>query len=81
METLVSLPYFLDNVQSSCSNDTCKASVSSLFMKNTTSDEESSTVRENACNNLIMCIITTLNKGVRSGGGIGDVLRSPSRKV
>lgn len=25
-----------------------------------------------------MCIITTLNKGLRNGGGIGDVLRQPS---
>ena len=25
-----------------------------------------------------MCIVTTLNQGLRNGGGIGDVLRSPS---
>ena len=25
-----------------------------------------------------MCIITTLNQGLRNGGGIGDVLRAPS---
>lgn len=28
-----------------------------------------------------MCIITTLNNGLRNGGGIGDVLRKPSSKV
>nr|XP_054750035.1 inositol 1,4,5-trisphosphate receptor-like [Lytechinus pictus] len=33
---------------------------------------------ERFCDTLIMCIITTLNHGLRSGGGIGDVLRSPS---
>ncbi|XP_071509549.1 inositol 1,4,5-trisphosphate receptor-like [Diadema antillarum] len=33
---------------------------------------------ERFCDTLIMCIVTTLNHGVRSGGGIGDVLRSPS---
>ena len=27
-----------------------------------------------------MCIVTALNQGLRSGGGIGDVLRTPSYK-
>ena len=34
--------------------------------------------KERACDSLIMCIITTLNQGLRNGGGIGDVLRPPS---
>ena len=33
------------------------------------------------CDSLIMCIVTTLNEGLRNGGGIGDVLRKPSSKV
>ena len=33
---------------------------------------------ERSCDSLIMCIVTTLNQGLRNGGGIGDVLRSPS---
>lgn len=33
---------------------------------------------ERSCDTLIMCIITTLNNGLRNGGGIGDVLRKPS---
>jgi len=33
---------------------------------------------ERACDTLIMCILTTLNNGLRNGGGIGDVLRKPS---
>ncbi|CAF1170496.1 unnamed protein product [Adineta ricciae] len=33
---------------------------------------------ERACDTLFMCIVTTLNKGLRNGGGIGDVLRQPS---
>ena len=37
--------------------------------------------RERTCDTLIMCIVTTLNKGLRSGGGIGDVLRKSSSKV
>lgn len=32
-------------------------------------------VREPACSTLLMCILTTLNHGLRNGGGIGDVLR------
>ncbi|CAG7731913.1 unnamed protein product [Allacma fusca] len=36
-------------------------------------------VKENVCDTLLMCIITTLNQGLRNGGGIGDVLRSPSK--
>ncbi|KAK7067485.1 Inositol 1,4,5-trisphosphate receptor type 1, partial [Halocaridina rubra] len=35
-------------------------------------------MKEQACSSLIMCIITTLNHGLRSGGGIGDILRAPS---
>lgn len=38
-------------------------------------DDES---KERACDSLLMCIITTLNHGLRNGDGIGDVLRSPS---
>ena len=36
------------------------------------------TVKERSCDTLWMCIITTLNQGLRNGGGIGDVLRAPS---
>jgi hypothetical protein len=34
--------------------------------------------KERACDTLLSCIITTVNHGLRSGGGIGDVLRSTS---
>ena len=37
--------------------------------------------KERACDSLIMCIVTTLNQGLRNGGGIGDILRAPSIKV
>lgn len=37
--------------------------------------------KERSCDSLIMCIVTTLNHGLRNGGGIGDILRSPSSKV
>lgn len=41
-------------------------------------NEEDETSKERACDSLLMCIITTVNHGLRNGGGIGDVLRSPS---
>lgn len=37
--------------------------------------------KERACDSLIMCIVTTLNQGLRNGGGIGDILRQPSSRV
>lgn len=38
-------------------------------------------VKERACDSLIMCIVTTMNQGLRNGGGIGDILRAPSSGV
>lgn len=40
--------------------------------------EQSEPRKERSCDSLMMCIVTTLNYGLRNGGGIGDVLRSPS---
>ncbi|KAJ0036555.1 hypothetical protein NQD34_005232 [Periophthalmus magnuspinnatus] len=40
-------------------------------------EEEAST--ERACDTLLMCIVTVLNHGLRNGGGVGDVLRKPSK--
>ncbi|KAI7798187.1 putative inositol 1, partial [Triplophysa rosa] len=40
-------------------------------------DEEDNT--ERACETLLMCIVTVLNHGLRNGGGVGDVLRKPSK--
>lgn len=37
-------------------------------------------LKERACDSLLMCIVTTLNQGLRNGGGIGDILRAPSSK-
>lgn len=37
--------------------------------------------KERTCDSLLMCIITVLSHGLRSGGGVGDVLRKPSKEV
>ncbi|XP_041767709.1 inositol 1,4,5-trisphosphate receptor isoform X3 [Anopheles merus] len=42
--------------------------------------DEGGEMKERGCDSMIMCIITTLNQGLRNGGGIGDILRAPSRK-
>ncbi|XP_070696689.1 inositol 1,4,5-trisphosphate-gated calcium channel ITPR1 [Pempheris klunzingeri] len=36
--------------------------------------------KERACDSLLMCIVTVLSHGLRSGGGVGDVLRKPSKE-
>ncbi|KAL3245175.1 hypothetical protein MRX96_018310 [Rhipicephalus microplus] len=43
-------------------------------------DDDDDTTTERACDSLLMCIITTMNHGLRNGGGIGDILRPPSAK-
>ncbi|XP_061114251.1 LOW QUALITY PROTEIN: inositol 1,4,5-trisphosphate receptor type 1-like [Conger conger] len=36
--------------------------------------------KERTCDSLLMCIVTVLSHGLRSGGGVGDVLRRPSKE-
>uniref|UniRef100_A0A8C2JSG9 Inositol 1,4,5-trisphosphate receptor n=1 Tax=Cyprinus carpio TaxID=7962 RepID=A0A8C2JSG9_CYPCA len=47
------------------------------FFFNVFVEEEDNT--ERACDTLLMCIVTVLNHGLRNGGGVGDVLRRPSK--
>lgn len=56
----------METETTSCSKDVVKEAVEST--------------KERSCDSLIMCIVTTLNQGLRNGGGIGDVLRPPSTK-
>ena len=44
-------------------------------------EEDWPVIMEPSCETLFMCIITTLKEGVRSGGGISDVLRKPAASV
>ncbi|XP_071809962.1 inositol 1,4,5-trisphosphate receptor-like isoform X2 [Asterias amurensis] len=61
-------------------NGTNPGMYSSISTGFSVDDVDTGPEQERACDTLIMCIITTLNFGVRSGGGIGDFLRSPSAK-
>lgn len=72
-----SKPVILDLSQEFCYKESCNVTQSNQ------SDEsmEDNEGIEKACDTLFMCIITTLNNGLRNGGGIGDVLRKPSSSV
>ncbi|XP_026223941.1 inositol 1,4,5-trisphosphate receptor type 3 isoform X2 [Anabas testudineus] len=59
----------------SCSAD----GVSCTPETNAVAEEEEEPNTERACDTLLMCIVTVLNHGLRNGGGVGDVLRKPSK--
>uniref|UniRef100_A0A8D0AYY2 Inositol 1,4,5-trisphosphate receptor n=1 Tax=Sander lucioperca TaxID=283035 RepID=A0A8D0AYY2_SANLU len=58
-------------VADSCLTDRCPVSAPK-------SDPDDGT--ERVCDTLLMCIITVLNQGLRNGGGVGDILRRPSKE-
>ncbi|KAK2918004.1 inositol 1,4,5-trisphosphate-gated calcium channel ITPR2 [Channa argus] len=60
-------------IRSSCMTDTCPVST-----PRPVPDEDDQT--ERVCDTLLMCIITVLNQGLRNGGGVGDILRRPSKE-
>ncbi|XP_042563423.1 inositol 1,4,5-trisphosphate receptor type 2 isoform X3 [Clupea harengus] len=53
-----------------CTKDSCPGPTPML-------EEDDGT--ERMCDTLLMCIVTVLNQGLRNGGGIGDMLRKPSK--
>ncbi|XP_043356221.1 inositol 1,4,5-trisphosphate receptor type 3 isoform X4 [Dermochelys coriacea] len=58
----------------SCSGDKISCSAVPDVLRD--NDEDNS---ERACDTLLMCIVTVLNHGLRNGGGVGDILRKPSK--
>ena len=74
----------LNSVSGPIANGTCSADglcngTGTVVASSTVVEVENA--RERSCDTLIMCILTAFNKGLRSGGGIGDVLRKSSSKV
>ncbi|XP_053377799.1 inositol 1,4,5-trisphosphate receptor type 1-like isoform X4 [Mercenaria mercenaria] len=61
--------------EGTCSGDNCTDTAVNHYTAETDDGEPD---RQRACDSLVMCILTTLNQGLRNGGGIGDVLRKPS---
>ena len=67
-----------------CTKENCTESTLSGHLRQATTampEEAAEAEVERSCDTLFMCIVTTLNKGLRNGGGIGDVLRQPSSQV
>lgn len=63
----------LTAMMGSCQKDECATSIP--FTDGNTKEDGI----ERACDTLLMCIVTVLNQGLRNGGGVGDVLRKPSK--
>ncbi|XP_077371305.1 inositol 1,4,5-trisphosphate-gated calcium channel ITPR3 isoform X2 [Festucalex cinctus] len=61
----------------SCSTDGIRCMAEGDNVAESEDNDESSS--ERACDTLLMCIVTVLNHGLRNGGGVGDVLRQPSK--
>jgi hypothetical protein len=71
----------ISNKMENMEKSTCENSMfdySADILPKVQEEDSSPPQKERACDTLIMCIITTLNNGLRNGGGIGDVLRKPS---
>ncbi|XP_074500955.1 inositol 1,4,5-trisphosphate-gated calcium channel ITPR3 isoform X1 [Sebastes fasciatus] len=62
----------------SCSSDGVSCTAETTAAVGVTEEEEEPNL-ERACDTLLMCIVTVLNHGLRNGGGVGDVLRKPSK--
>ncbi|CAF3881064.1 unnamed protein product [Rotaria sp. Silwood2] len=80
--TPTTIPSIIDNgycTKDNCTNDTLASHIRQATQASTVLPEEAVDEEvERSCDTLFMCIVTTLNKGLRNGGGIGDVLRQPS---
>ncbi|XP_038033584.1 inositol 1,4,5-trisphosphate-gated calcium channel ITPR2 isoform X4 [Anas platyrhynchos] len=64
----------LTSVMGACAKENCSTSIPDI---NPGEEEEDGI--ERTCDTLLMCIVTVLNQGLRNGGGVGDVLRKPSK--
>nr|XP_019594220.1 PREDICTED: inositol 1,4,5-trisphosphate receptor type 3 [Rhinolophus sinicus] len=53
--------------------------VSGALMPEVLEEDEELDSTERACDTLLMCIVTVMNHGLRNGGGVGDILRKPSK--
>uniref|UniRef100_A0A8C9QCW6 Inositol 1,4,5-trisphosphate receptor n=1 Tax=Spermophilus dauricus TaxID=99837 RepID=A0A8C9QCW6_SPEDA len=53
--------------------------VSGVAMPEALKEDEELDSTERACDTLLMCIVTVMNHGLRNGGGVGDILRKPSK--
>ncbi|XP_078091386.1 inositol 1,4,5-trisphosphate-gated calcium channel ITPR2 isoform X4 [Mustelus asterias] len=59
--------------------DVCRENCSALPVAAAAGGRDDDSTSEQTCDTLLMCIVTVLNQGLRNGGGVGDVLRKPSK--
>ncbi|NWY06195.1 ITPR3 protein, partial [Nothoprocta ornata] len=64
----------METFMESCSGDKISCSAVPTALEEREADQW-----ERACDTLLMCIVTVLNHGLRNGGGVGDILRKPSK--
>ncbi|XP_042740033.1 inositol 1,4,5-trisphosphate receptor type 3 isoform X1 [Lagopus leucura] len=64
----------METFMESCSGDKISCSAEPTALQEADTDQW-----ERACDTLLMCIVTVLNHGLRNGGGVGDILRKPSK--
>ncbi|XP_040587958.1 inositol 1,4,5-trisphosphate receptor type 3 isoform X1 [Mesocricetus auratus] len=72
------MPHGTATFVGTCSGDKIDC-VSEVSVPQILDEEEEPDSTERACDTLLMCIVTVMNHGLRNGGGVGDILRKPSK--
>ncbi|XP_034379947.1 inositol 1,4,5-trisphosphate-gated calcium channel ITPR3 isoform X2 [Arvicanthis niloticus] len=72
------MPHGAATFMGTCSGDKMDC-VSEVSVPEILEEDEELDSTERACDTLLMCIVTVMNHGLRNGGGVGDILRKPSK--
>ncbi|XP_038198829.1 inositol 1,4,5-trisphosphate receptor type 3 [Arvicola amphibius] len=72
------MPHGAATFVGTCSGDKIDC-VSEVSVPEILDEDEELDSTERACDTLLMCIVTVMNHGLRNGGGVGDILRKPSK--
>ncbi|XP_057555898.1 inositol 1,4,5-trisphosphate receptor type 3 isoform X3 [Hippopotamus amphibius kiboko] len=72
------MPHGAATFVDTCSGDNMDC-VSGVSVPEVPAEDEDPDSTERACDTLLMCIVTVMNHGLRNGGGVGDILRKPSK--
>ncbi|XP_073741058.1 inositol 1,4,5-trisphosphate-gated calcium channel ITPR3 isoform X3 [Callorhinus ursinus] len=72
------MPHGAATFVGTCSGDKLNC-VSGVSVPEVLEGNEELESTERACDTLLMCIVTVMNHGLRNGGGVGDILRKPSK--
>ncbi|ELK16622.1 Inositol 1,4,5-trisphosphate receptor type 3 [Pteropus alecto] len=72
------MPHGAATFMDTCSRESIDC-VSGVSVPQVLEEDEELDNTERACDTLLMCIVTVMNHGLRNGGGVGDILRKPSK--